>query len=213
MSFGTSITTGPGRPRRRDVERLLHDHRNVGRAPNEEAVLHDRTRYADHVGFLERIRTDQIGRHLAGNDDHRNRVHVRGRDTGDGVGGSGAGGHEYHTGLPGRARIAVGHVRGSLLVTHQNVFDALLAEDRIVNVQCRAAGIAEDVFDAFVLQARGSTYRRRIDAPSWDPRKSHRQTTEPNLAKTTTARDVVDALFSLRRNSRVFLCDARSMSI
>jgi hypothetical protein len=50
---------------------------------------------------------------------------------------------------PGRA---VGHVRGSLLVTHQNVFHALLAEDRIVNVQCRAAGIAEYVVDAFVLK-------------------------------------------------------------
>ena len=115
-------------------------------------MLHDRSRHADHVGFLECIGTDEIGRHLPGNDDHRNRVHVRGRDAGDRVGGSGAGRHEHHTRTPRRARIAVGHVRGSLLVAHQNVFHALLAEDRIVNVQCRAAGIAEYVVDALVLK-------------------------------------------------------------
>ncbi len=65
---------------------------------------------------------------------------------------SGPGRYEYHTRAPRRARIAVGHVRGRLFVAHQDVFHALLAEDRIVNVQCRAAGIAEYVIDAFVLK-------------------------------------------------------------
>ena len=53
----------------------------------------------------------------------------------------------------GRARIAVGGVHRGLLVAHQHVLDLVLLEERVVDVQHRAAGIAEDVLDALRLQA------------------------------------------------------------
>ena len=64
----------------------------------------------------------------------------------------GPGRHQHDARLAGGARIAVRHVRGGLLVAHEDVFQALLLEDGIVDVQRGAAGIAEDVVDAFVLQ-------------------------------------------------------------
>ena len=51
------------------------------------------------------------------------------------------------------ARIAVGRVHGALLVAHQDVLDLVLLEELVVDVEDRAAGIAEDVLDAFLLQA------------------------------------------------------------
>ena len=42
----------------RDVKRLLHDARNVVHVRDEIAVLHDRQRHADDVGFLERAVAD-----------------------------------------------------------------------------------------------------------------------------------------------------------
>ena len=56
-----------------------------------------------------------------------------------------------HADLARGARVAVGHVRGALLVAHQDVVDGKLAQ-RVVDGQNGAAGIAEDVGDAFADQ-------------------------------------------------------------
>ncbi len=45
---------------------------------------------ADRVGFLEGVRADQMGRHLAGDADQRNGIEQGVGEAGDGVGGAGA---------------------------------------------------------------------------------------------------------------------------
>ena len=65
----------------------------------------------------------------------------------------GPGGDQAHADLVRRARIAVGGVHRALLVAHQHVLDLVLLEQLVVDVEHRAAGIAEDVLDAFFLEA------------------------------------------------------------
>ena len=60
-----------------------------------------------------------------------------------------------------RARIAVGRVDGALLVAHQDVLDLVLLEELVVDVEDRAARIAEDVLDAFFLQTADQDFRTR----------------------------------------------------
>ena len=101
------------------------------------------------------------GGHLAGDDDHRDRIHVRGGDAGHRVGDAGTRGHQRDADLLRRARVAVGRVHGALLVAHQHVLDLLLLEQLVVDVEDRAARIAEDVLDAFFLEAADDDFRAR----------------------------------------------------
>ena len=119
---------------------------------DHEAVLNDRPGDTDHVGFLEGVGADHGARHLTGNDHHRDRVHEGSGDTGDGICRARAGGHQHHAGLASRARIAIGHVGGSLLMTNQDMFDGLFLEKRIVDMQNGTARVPVDVLNAFVTQ-------------------------------------------------------------
>ena len=65
----------------------------------------------------------------------------------------GPGGDQNHPGPAGRAGIALGGMRRGLLVAHQDVADVVLLEDRVVDRQHRAAGIAEHGVDPLVLQS------------------------------------------------------------
>ena len=76
------------------------------------------------------------------------RVEHGGGDAGDEVGGAGAGGGDADADLARGAGVAVGHVRGALLVADEDVVDGELAQ-RVVDGQDGSAGIAEDVGDAF----------------------------------------------------------------
>ena len=53
---------------------------------------------------------------------------------------------------PAGARVAIGHVRGALLVAHQNVMDLAVLQ-RVIGRQNRPAGIAEYLLHALALQA------------------------------------------------------------
>src|SRR4030095_10165126 len=61
-------------------------------------------------------------------------------------------GDQYDARTTGCAGIAVSHVCRGLFMAHEDVFYPLLAEDRIIDVQCSAARITEDVLHTFVLQ-------------------------------------------------------------
>ena len=63
---------------------------------------------------------------------------------GDRVGGAGAGGHEHDADLAGGAGIALGRMHRALLVAHEDVLHLVLVEERVVDRQHRAAGIAEE---------------------------------------------------------------------
>src|SRR5439155_4573625 len=94
---------------------------------------------------------DRPPRHLTGDRDHGDRVHVRARETGDQVRHAGAARRDADAGLSGRLRVAVGRVRGALLVSAQDVADRRV-EDRVVEGQDRAAGDAEHHLDTFLLE-------------------------------------------------------------
>jgi hypothetical protein len=61
-----------------DEEGFLDGLRQVLDVLDEEVVLDHRTGDADRVAFLERILTDGVARHLAGDHHHRDGIHVGG---------------------------------------------------------------------------------------------------------------------------------------
>ena len=118
---------------------------------DEKVVLGHRQRDAGDVHFLKRVGAQHLAGHVAGDADDGNRIQHGGGNAGDEVGCAGAAGGDGHAHLARGARIAVGHVRGALLVAHQHVVNGKLAQ-RVVGGQNRAAGIAEDVGDALAHQ-------------------------------------------------------------
>ena len=149
----------PGTPGARDVESLLHRQRQLAHVLDEEVVLDDRPRDADRVALLERIEADRRRRHLAGDDDHRDRVHIGGGDAGHGIGDARAGGHQRNADLAGRTRVAVGSVDCGLFMTHQHMLDRLLFVQGVLDIDHGTAWIAPEVLDPFGLQAANQDFR------------------------------------------------------
>ena len=142
-----------------DVERLVQRARQVGDVFHQIIVFGAGPRDADGVAFLERVVADEVGRHLPGDDDERDRVAQRVGQAGDRVGGAGPGGDQHGADLAGRARIAFGGVHGALLVPHQDVVHFVLLKQGVVDRQHRAAGIAEHVLDALIGERRDHHFR------------------------------------------------------
>ena len=142
--FGDVDDDRPGPPVRGDVESLVQDAREILDAAHEIIVLGAASRDAGRVAFLESVGADEMGRHLTGDADERDRIHQRVGEAGDRVGRAGPRGHQQHADLAGRTGIALGGMGRALLVAHENVANLLLVEDRVVDRQDRAAGIAEE---------------------------------------------------------------------
>ena len=136
----------------RDMEGFLHDGRQIGGLFDQIIMFGAMARDADRVGFLKGVGADQIGRDLAGYDNHRNAVHQRVGDAGHGIGGAGPRCDQHDTRFPGRARIAFGHMRRALFVAHQDVLDLVLFVQRVVNGKHSAARIAEHGIHAKVQE-------------------------------------------------------------
>ena len=141
-----------GATRGRDVERLVDRRAELGGILDQVIVLRTMPRDADGVRFLERVGPDQRGRHLAGDHDHRDRIHQRIGNAGNRVGRAGARGDEHHAGLAGRARVTLGGMRGGLLMANEDVLDPPRPEQRVVDWQHRATGVAEHDFHAEIAQ-------------------------------------------------------------
>src|SRR5690606_22668649 len=135
-----------------EIEGLLDDFGDLARILDDEAVLHDRAGDADHVGLLEGIGADHVTGNLAGNDYHWYGVHVGRCDTGNGIGGAGTRGHQHHARLAGGTRVAISHVCGGLLMTHQHVGHIILTENRVIDVQQRTARVPVNKFNTLVTQ-------------------------------------------------------------
>ncbi len=134
------------------MERLVNDTAQLGRVLHEVVMLGAVARDADGVGLLKRIAADQAGRHLSGDDDHRDRIHQRVGNAGDGVGRAGAAGDEHDPWLAGRAGIALCRMGRGLLMADENVLDPPLLEQRVIDREHRAAGIAEHDLDTEIDQ-------------------------------------------------------------
>ena len=120
---------------------------------DQVGVLDDRQRDAGGVGLLEGVGADEVAAHLAGDGHHRDRVHVGVGDAGDQVGGAGAARGQADADLAGRSGVAVGRVRGALLVAHQDVAQLLGVVEGVVERDRDAAGKAEDDLAALVLES------------------------------------------------------------
>ena len=125
-----------------EVAGLLDQVVVLGRGPGD----------AGGVGFLEGVVADQVRRHLPGQADHRDGIHQRVHQPGHGIGRTGAGGDQHAAHLAGGPGIALGRMHRGLLVAHQDVADGVLLEQRVVDRQYRAAGVAEDDLHAVVLE-------------------------------------------------------------
>ena len=133
------------------IEGLLDDPGQIPHVLDQIVVLGAGAGDADDVHFLEGVVADQRGGHLAGDDDHRHRVHVGGGDAGYGIGGSGARGHQAYADLARGPGIAVRGMDGSLFVPYQHMTQGV-ARQLIVNVDDRPSRKAEYDFHAFAAQ-------------------------------------------------------------
>ena len=140
-------------PGRGDMEGFLDRRRNLRGAHQQVVVLRDRQRDAGDICFLEPVAANQVARDVAGQHDHRHRIHVGGGDAGDEVGRAGARGRQANTGAAGDAGIAVGSVRGSLFVSYKDVLDIWVFPQRVVERQDDPAGVAEEDLDPLRTQA------------------------------------------------------------
>jgi hypothetical protein len=154
-----------GPPGAGDIECLVHGARQIVDVLHQIIVLGAGPRNARGIGFLEGVVADQVGRHLAGQANHWNAVHKGIGQPGHGVGRAGARRHQNDAGLTGRAGIAFGHVDRPLLVTHQNMANRVLLEQRIVERQHRTAGIAENNLNALIRQGLDDHFRTRHSVP------------------------------------------------
>ena len=137
---------------RSNVERLAERLGKVVGRLQKEAVLHDRHGNAHDVRFLERVGADDAARDLARNNHHGNGIHVCGRDARHRVRGARAARYQHNANLTRGARIAVGHMRGALLVAGEHMVQLLAVVQRIINFDGLATGIAEHGVDAFGLK-------------------------------------------------------------
>ncbi len=103
---------------------------------------------AGDVDLLKGVRAEDLAADLAGDRHNRNAIEHGGGDAGDEVGGAGAGGGDADADLARGAGVAVGHVRGALLVADEDVVDGELAQG-VVDGEDGSAGVAEDPVYAF----------------------------------------------------------------
>ena len=150
--FGQVDYHGAGAAGRRDQKGLMHNTGNVFDLLHQIVVLGAGAGDSGGIGFLKRILPDQVGRHLPGQTDNRNGIHQRVGQASDGVGRTGAGGHQHAAHFTSRAGVALGSMDRRLLVAHEDVPDRILLKQGIVNRQDCAAGIAEDNLDPLLDQ-------------------------------------------------------------
>ena len=89
---------------------------------------------------------------LAGDRDHRDRIHVRVGQRRDQIGGAGTRRRHAHADLAGGVRVSTGGMPRALLVADQHVTQLLRVEKRVVDRQHGTAGDAEDDVDVELLQ-------------------------------------------------------------
>ena len=150
-----------GPPAAGDLEGLGDCVRDLIGVHDHGGELGDRQRDADDIGLLEGVLAEQRPRDIAGDGDHRHRVHHGRGQAGDEVDGTGAAGGDRHAHAAGCAAVAVGRVRAALLMADEDVAQRELAQ-HVVDGQDRPAGVAEDGGDALADQRLA--YGARTDA-------------------------------------------------
>src|SRR5690606_3832680 len=143
---GASAVSDVKRPRYRGGDVLSFGYLNV--------PLGDRYCGVDHVGFLERIRTQQVRKLLADVADDRRGIDQRVGKACDEVGCSGTGGGKHHTGFSRCAGKSLRRMDSALLMPDQDMIESVgVVVQRIVYRHDGAAGVTKDGLHAFRHQA------------------------------------------------------------
>ena len=144
---------GAGPAHAGDRKALTHDVGELVHVADHVVPLGDGHRDARDVDLLEGVLAQNRLAHVAGDGDDGGGVHVGGREAGREVGRAGARGGQAHAHLAGRAGVAVGRMRRGLLMAHKVMLDRGFLIERVVDVENRAAGVAEDRVDPLLPQA------------------------------------------------------------
>ena len=139
-------TSSPG-----NIKRFFKNPSDIFRVLDQITVFDKSFNRTGNVNFLKNIASQQRGNDLAGNNNHRNRIHISGRYSGNQVGCTRTGGNDTDSGFAGHSGITVGCVSGVLLGTNQHMPD-VRAGQRVIKRTDRRSRIAKDRFDTFCFQ-------------------------------------------------------------
>lgn len=182
-----------GTPGRGNVERLFEYPGKVGGLFDDVAMLCERFGGAGDVGLLKHVPAQQIAADLAGDDHQGDGVHVGGGNTGEQIGGAGAGGG--HTDAdPARNPGISGRCMGRILLgAHQHMVEGTAGEG-VVKRANRRAGISKQCVDSLQLQAL-------------DHSRSSRHHGERPPFRKNASLDIADIIHPRRRGSQdIFRC-------
>jgi hypothetical protein len=153
---------GSGTPGSSQFERAADGRLEPFGIGNQEDVFGNRAHDRRHRRFLEGIRADGARRHLAADDHDRDRVRHAVAHRRHGVRRPRPGRHHDDADLATRTRIAGGHESCALLVggddeRHRRAavlagVQLVVAKDRVVGRQDRAAAVTEDRVDALISE-------------------------------------------------------------
>ena len=107
---------------------------------------------AHNIHFLKGVVPDKRAGHLAGENNNRNGVAIRGGNAGDRVGCARPGSYQSHPDFAGCPGVAVGCVNGGLFMADKNMAD-VVAGDFVINVKHRSARITEKNVYALALES------------------------------------------------------------
>ena len=148
-----------GAARTGDIVRLGEHAGDILCAGHQIRVLDDRIGRTNDVRLLEGVGADGVHAHLTGDHDERHGIHVRVGDWGDHVRRARAGRDDAHAHAACRHRIAFGGMAGGLLVAYEREPELRIVVDRVEHRQDGAAGQAEHVLHAQILQRANQRLR------------------------------------------------------
>ena len=135
-----------------NIKCLLQGLRQFIQILDQEVMFDTGSGYSHRVDFLKCIAADCMAWNLAGYNNHRNRIHVGGRDPGNRVRRAGARSYQANARLAGCPCIAIRGMGSALLVAHQDMLYVVLFLQCIVDMQDGTTRVAKQVLDPFVFQ-------------------------------------------------------------
>src|SRR5262249_16281320 len=135
---------GPGASGIGDKKGFADGARDIFHLGDHHVVLGDGHGDAGDIDFLKRVGAEEFAADLTGYADNGRGVEHGSGDASHHVGGAGAGSGHGHAHAARGTGVAVGHVRGALLVPDENMVQ-LGSAQRVVHGEDGAARIAKDV--------------------------------------------------------------------
>ena len=144
----------------RDLKREADGVGQILDMADDEVVLGNRHGDAGDVDLLEAVASDRRGADVAGNRNHRDRIHICGGNAGDEVGRTRTAGCQHDADLAGCACESVGGMRRTLLMCRHDMGDAIgILIQLIVNIEDSAARVTENRIGSLLQQCLNENLR------------------------------------------------------